>query len=167
MNKIPSSTATIRFQDCDPFGHLNNSSYIDYLFNAREDQLINEYDLDIFGMAKTMGRSWMSAQSEIIYLKPAFVMEKVHMETMLINYSKDWVQAEMVMYDLHKTHVKAVLWGKFLHVDMKQNKKTDHLPEHMVLFERLHIPITEEKIDQRGFALARALKESQMGQKVT
>jgi acyl-CoA thioester hydrolase len=31
LSKELESTAVIRFQDCDPFGHLNNARYIDYL----------------------------------------------------------------------------------------------------------------------------------------
>ena len=27
--RIPESTAIVRFPDCDPFNHLNNSKYID------------------------------------------------------------------------------------------------------------------------------------------
>lgn len=33
------STAKIRFIDCDPIGHLNNSKYLDYMLNAREDHV--------------------------------------------------------------------------------------------------------------------------------
>ena len=36
---ILSSTAIIRFQDCDPYSHLNNGRYLDYFMNAREDQV--------------------------------------------------------------------------------------------------------------------------------
>ena len=37
------STTKIRFQDCDPFRHLNNARYTDYFMNAREDQLAQFY----------------------------------------------------------------------------------------------------------------------------
>ncbi len=47
MNKTPHSLYTIRFTDCDPFGHLNNGRYIDYLLNAREDHLKTEYGVDL------------------------------------------------------------------------------------------------------------------------
>ncbi|HKP96885.1 MAG TPA: thioesterase family protein [Fibrobacteria bacterium] len=46
------SIVTVRFQDCDPFGHLNNARYIDYFTNAREDQLIRYYDFDIYKLGK-------------------------------------------------------------------------------------------------------------------
>ena len=48
MAKELESSALIRFQDCDPFQHLNNSRYIDYFMNAREDQLNQFYDFRIF-----------------------------------------------------------------------------------------------------------------------
>ncbi len=35
FNKEPETQIVIRFQDCDPFGHLNNARYIDYFVNAR------------------------------------------------------------------------------------------------------------------------------------
>ncbi len=42
-NKTPevlTSQAIIRFQDCDPYAHLNNGRYLDYFMNAREDQCV-------------------------------------------------------------------------------------------------------------------------------
>ncbi|WP_192348725.1 hypothetical protein [Algoriphagus sp. Y33] len=35
VEKIPESNSVIRFQDYDPFNHLNNARYIDYFINAR------------------------------------------------------------------------------------------------------------------------------------
>jgi len=52
MDKVLKSKVKIRFQDCDPFNHLNNSKYIDYFINAREEQILKHYDLDIFKLYK-------------------------------------------------------------------------------------------------------------------
>ena len=46
--KILESKTLIRFQHCDPFNHLNNSEYLNYMVNAREDQLIKHYGIDIY-----------------------------------------------------------------------------------------------------------------------
>ena len=46
--QILSSTAVIRFQDCDPYAHLNNGRYLDYFMNAREDQLLKMYGFNIY-----------------------------------------------------------------------------------------------------------------------
>ena len=42
LEKTIESKVKIRFPDCDPFNHLNNSKYIDYIINAREDHLLIE-----------------------------------------------------------------------------------------------------------------------------
>lgn len=38
QKKLLESKAKVRFHDCDPFNHLNNSRYIDYMVTARGDQ---------------------------------------------------------------------------------------------------------------------------------
>ena len=45
--KVLESNMKIRFQDCDPFNHLNNAAYLNYFMNAREDHLIENYGIDI------------------------------------------------------------------------------------------------------------------------
>lgn len=79
-SKIPSSSVIIRFPDCDPFGHLNNSRYIDYFINAREDHLRDNYGLDVYNAG---GVSWVTGIQHIAYLKPVFLMEKLMFESVL------------------------------------------------------------------------------------
>lgn len=43
MEKEFSSTVKIRFADCDPIGHLNNVKYLEYMLNAREDHVEQNY----------------------------------------------------------------------------------------------------------------------------
>ena len=50
MKELPNklqSAVKIRFQDCDPFNHLNNAAYLNYFVNAREDQISKHYGIDI------------------------------------------------------------------------------------------------------------------------
>lgn len=156
--KEPESQVLVRFQDCDPYGHLNNSKYLDYMLNVREDHLINTYDFNVFKMAKEEGRAWVVGHHEMTYVRPVFVMEKVIVQSRLIDYTEKYVQAEMVMYDLHKTHVKAVLWTKFFHFDIKTQRGKEHSEDHLKLFKNLLVPIGEEKIEKRGRALTEELK---------
>ena len=74
LEKILKSKAIIRFQDCDPFNHLNNAAYLNYFTNAREDQIKNYYDIDIYAMAKESGISWVVGSNQIAYINPAFLM---------------------------------------------------------------------------------------------
>ena len=66
----PKTQYTVRFNDCDPFNHLNNSSYLDYMLNAREDHLKEFYNLNLKDFyAKGIG--WVVVAHEIIYIRPA------------------------------------------------------------------------------------------------
>ena len=64
MKKLPNtlqSTVKIRFQDCDPFNHLNNAAYLNYFVNAREDQILEQYGIDIYKMTGARhGLHWAS-----------------------------------------------------------------------------------------------------------
>lgn len=157
LEKAPESSALVRFQDCDPLGHLNNSKYIDYMINAREDHLINIYDINIFKLAQTEGRTWVVGQHELSYVKPAFVMEKVILQTRLIHFAPKYVQAEMVMMNANKSQLKAVLWSKFFHYDVRTQKSIEHSAEHMSLFEQLVIPPNHTKVEERARHLAAEL----------
>lgn len=164
--KEPESQVLVRFQDCDPYGHLNNSKYLDYMLNVREDHLINTYDFDVFKMAKEEGRAWVVGHHEMTYVRPVFVMEKVIVQSRLINYTEKYVQAEMVMYDLPKTHVKAVLWTKFFHFDIKAQRGKEHSADHLTLFKNLLVPIGSEKIEERGRVLVEEVKAGLSREKV-
>src|SRR6478609_1468305 len=110
--KRPESRVLIRFQDCDPFNHLNNSKYIDYFINAREDQVAEHYNLDIFAMAKTKGIAWVVASNQIAYISPAFTMETVVIQSHLFAFSEKSLSVEMSMWDEKQTKLKSLFWVK-------------------------------------------------------
>lgn len=150
------SKAIVRFQDCDPFRHLNNGKYLDYFTNAREDQLLKFYGLNIYAWTQETGKAWVSAQNKIAYLKPAFLMEKVAIESQLIRYSEKGVEIECRMYNADKTHLKAFLWANFAYFDLKKNSVSSHEKILMDLFEKIHNPLSISNFDQRIEALKKA-----------
>ncbi|MEO8589666.1 MAG: acyl-CoA thioesterase [Flavobacteriales bacterium] len=155
FNPIPSSVLTIRFQDCDPFNHLNNGRYVDYFLNAREDHLLEHYDLDIYRIAQKTGLCWVVSTSQMAYLRPAVLMEKVLIETQLIAYGPKHVKVEMRMWDAAKTTLKSFCWMGFVHFDLKQNKVATHTPEYIALFERVHADVPETSFEERLGVLKR------------
>jgi YbgC/YbaW family acyl-CoA thioester hydrolase len=158
MEKILKSRHLIRFQDCDPFNHLNNARYLDYFINAREDQVYEQYGLSVFENAKTTGKSWMVASNQIIYLKPANLMEKVTIESRLIQYSNKTLLVEMKMWDKTETELKAVLWIKFIHVDIRTNSVATHADDHMKLFESVVVPIQMISFEERCGVIQQEIK---------
>lgn len=125
MNKSPHSLYTIRFTDCDLFGHLNNGRYIDYLLNAREDHLKNEYGLDLTEFYK-QGVSWLVAGHEISYIRPAAYNEQVCIQSALLKAEPNSLLVEMQMMDEHQTHLKSLMWTRFIHVNVKTGRRENH-----------------------------------------
>ncbi len=149
LQKTLSSKATIRFQDCDPFNHLNNASYINYFMNHREDQLIQGYDVDIYKMAKEEGKSWVVNSNQIAYLRPALLMETVHIESQLIGFDSSNLKVEMRMYNSDKTHLKSIIWCGFTHFNLLKQQREMHNDQYMSLFESIHNPLSELNFENR------------------
>lgn len=140
LPKLLESKTKIRFQDCDPFNHLNNGSYINYFINHREDELINKYNIDMHEMAIKTGKSWVSSSNQIAYLKPALTMEKVLIQSQLISFNETELKVEMRMYNEDKTQLKAIIWSGFVHFNLIKQKRETHSEDLMNLFETIHSP---------------------------
>lgn len=132
----PHSIDKIRFTDCDPFGHLNNSRYVDYIMNARENHLLDFYELNLDDYYKK-GIAWVVTGHEIAYLRPARFNELVYIQTSLIAATNNLLQVEGIMFDEFKKSIKAVLWTKFACIDLKTGKKQNHDTELMEFAERV------------------------------
>ena len=147
LKKILESSTKIRFQHCDPFNHLNNGSYIDYFMNHREDELIKNYDLDIYKIAKTTGKSWVSSSNQIVYLRPALLMETVVIQSQLIGFTNTELFVEMRMYNKDKSQLKAVIWASFVHFNLLEQKRESHSEELMHLFQNVQSPLEDKTFE--------------------
>jgi YbgC/YbaW family acyl-CoA thioester hydrolase len=125
MNLNPSSTYKIRFNDCDLFGHLNNSRYLDYFINAREDHLKDYYDLDLSDYYKK-GLGWVVGSHEIAYLKPARYNENVTIQSTLLAVTPDYLHVETLMISEKPIQLKALMRTKLIPVDIITGKKEQH-----------------------------------------
>lgn len=145
---ILSSQSIIRFQDCDPYAHLNNGRYLDYFMNAREDQVWKAYDFNIYAYSRDTGLGWVVTQNQIAYVRPAVLMEEVTMESQLTVVKPKFLQVEMRMYDVHRK-LKSLLWAQFIHVDIRAGRSVAHSEELQALFEKICIPIQESDFNDR------------------
>ena len=140
---VPESIALIRFPDCDPFNHLNNSRYIDYFINAREDHLWQHYEMNIYAYGRQHGKSWVVGQNQVAYLKPAMLMEQVVITSTILELTDTDITVEMQMLNKDKTQLKAVLWSKFVHFNLQTQKRETHSDELMEYFKPLVNPLPE------------------------
>lgn len=130
MNKNPDSTYKIRFNDCDMFGHLNNSRYLDYLINAREDHLKDYYSFDFTEYYKN-DLAWVIGSHEIVYLRPALYNEIVTIQSTLLSVDNELLHIETIMMNEKKNHLKAIMRSKLIPINIKTGRKVQHNPEFM------------------------------------
>jgi YbgC/YbaW family acyl-CoA thioester hydrolase len=136
MEKNPRSYYTIRFSDCDPFGHLNNARYIDYLLNAREDHLREHYDMDLKEL-HAKGMSWVVGSHEILYRRPAVYNEKVCISSSVINVTMESILVEMAMTDESGGQLKSICWTHFIPVNSKTGRRENHSSEFLAFAEAI------------------------------
>jgi len=149
-DRHPSSKALIRFQDCDPFGHLNNARYLDYFINAREDHLRESYGIDIYKISRERGFGWVVVQNQIAYFKPALLMEQVEISSTVIHYDRYSILVELKMENTSKQELKSVLWTKFVSVDLKSAKRVEIPGDLFARLDEMYV----DKVDvQSGFEL--------------
>lgn len=153
LSKVWESKALIRFPDCDPFNHLNNARYIDYFINAREDHIMANLKINIYHYAAQEGKGWVVSKNQIAYLKPAFLMETVIIDSTLLHADDKEVFVEMKMWSEKKDKLKAVLWSNFVHINMKTVKPESHSKELMDMFKPVENPLPEavsfdERVEQ-------------------
>ncbi|MBK8700592.1 MAG: acyl-CoA thioesterase [Saprospiraceae bacterium] len=132
---ILTSKAIIRFQHCDPFGHLNNSIYIDYLLNAREDQLKLHYGVDLYAYAVETGKAWVVASHLIRYLRPVKTMQEVTIESQVRNFDVKSLDVWFEMKDEHRIY--CTMDTNFVHIDLSSGQPTNHSEEWMERFSTI------------------------------
>jgi acyl-CoA thioester hydrolase len=145
------STAVIRFQDCDPYGHLNNARYIDYFMNARQDQVAQAYDFHIFDYGRQTNQGWVVSKTQIAYLAPAMLMENVRIRTRLVHLGESGIVVEGVMLSADGSRVKAVSWVEFTFVSLVTGRPAQHSADLMALFGSVLVAnvFSEDGFNQR------------------
>lgn len=134
------SRVIIRFQDCDPLQHLNNSKYFDYFFNAREDQASKLYGFSFEAMFRELRTSWVVYQHQIAYIRPAGISEWVRIITRVIHHDEDTMVTEYVMTNDARTELKTLLWVTSKHVSVTTGRRTPHPPALMEYLNAIQLP---------------------------
>jgi len=147
--KVPESKLYVRFQDCDPLGHLNNVRFLDYFLNAREEQTHKYYNLNLMELARQHQANWLVTNHQIAYLRPANLGATIFIQTKLIHFDNTTLVIEGIMLNKDKTKLKSLLWTTMRYVSMNTGKPTDHPDDIMNMLERLDDD--EMMYDPEGF----------------
>ncbi len=149
--KETEASAVIRFQDCDPLGHLNNAKYFDYFFNAREDQISKIYGYSPGDIFKKFGCSWVVYNHNISYIRSVVYGEWVKIMSRVVFYDHNTVIVEYYMTDTDKKQLKSLMWTTIKYVDVQTGKTTSHQPEvtQFLEFMRLKDFYYDDKLTMR------------------
>lgn len=129
---------------CDPFNHLGNTRYLDYFINAREDHVLHNYGFDIYDHAAKTGESWVVAQNQIVYFTPARAMEKVLIQSSVLEWNNSDVLVEMQMWNEVCSKMKALLWTRYVHVNLRAQQRTPHSEYVNQLFKQWENPLARK-----------------------
>ncbi len=116
------SEAWIDFQDCDPFGHLNNARYLNYFMRARTEQLKTNYGFDLYAHTVETGNGWVVAQTHLAYLIPAKFNETVTIKTRLLHYDSFRLVLEAYMISQDRKRIHALGWIEFIYVNTAKGR---------------------------------------------
>ena len=147
--KVPESTLFVRFQDCDPLGHLNNVRYFDYFLNTREEHTRYYYALNLMELSKKYRANWVVTNHQIAYVRPADLGENIIIQTQLIHFDKNSIVVEASMYNEARTHLKSLLWSTMRYVSVETARSTEHPDE--VLEMLAAVQVTEVEHRPEGF----------------
>ncbi|MGV3587996.1 MAG: acyl-CoA thioesterase [Adhaeribacter sp.] len=135
--KVPESKLFVRFQDCDPLGHLNNVRYIEYFLNAREEHTYKYYNMSLMELARQHQANWVVSNHQIAYLKPANLGAVIYIQTRIIHFDNTTIVIEGMMFNKDKTKLKSLLWTTMRYVSLATGKPTDHPDDIMNMLELL------------------------------
>ena len=110
-------------------------------------------NFNIYHFAAQNGLGWVVSKNQIVYLKPAFLMETVVIDSTVLRLGERDLQVEMKMWNERKDKLKSVLWSNFVHIDMKTQKTAIHSQELMDTFKPLENPLPsmvsfDERVEQ-------------------
>lgn len=150
----------VRFQDCDPFGHLNNATYLEYFLNAREDHLLKHFDFDLHAWIRDEQCAWVVHEHRIRYLRPALANEIVQISSSILSIGGSKNLVEFAMWDEEGQTLKALDWAEFYYIDLRTQRPTRY-PERIL--EHFNPFVLEEyaNFDQRTRELQKLAAEDQ------
>lgn len=160
MEKEISTTAKIRFSDCDPIGHLNNVKYLEYMLNAREDHVEDFYGFTYEEYLKKTGCTWIAIQNEIAYLKEVRANSKVQISSKTIDIQDRISKVEILMKSPDGKTIYAVLWITVIYFNMKTRQSEIQPEETKNLFRKFLVTLDQKDFQSRASFLRKQNKSS-------
>jgi acyl-CoA thioester hydrolase len=129
--------------------HLYSGNYFRYFLDAREDQVLEAYDLDFQKLAREEGIAWVVAQNRISFMREARVNEHVKISSCVIWFNERFMEAEFIMWSRDLKEIKAFQWSRFALIDIMHRETVDATKRFGELFDKAFVKIKENNYDDR------------------
>jgi len=130
----PSSETRIRMRDCDAFGHVHNTRYLDYVMDAREDHLRTFYGFEFGPYAAKTNASWVVSSSHQRFYRPLHAGAMARILTRLIAVDDRKLTFEGRIYSA-RGELAYLAWVTVRHIDLTRGTGIDH-PAEFLYFAR-------------------------------
>ena len=98
-------------------------------------------DFNIYQFAAQSGLGWVVSKNQIVYLKPAFLVETVVIDSTLLQLYETGLLIEMKMWNEQKDKLKSIMWTNLVHINIKTQKTEIHSQELLDKFRPFENPI--------------------------
>lgn len=149
MEREVSTTVKVRFNDCDPLGHLNNVKYLDYMFNAREDHVETFYGFTYEEYTKKTGCTWIAVQNEIAYLREVRYNTQVLISSKTIDVGERTTKVEILMKSVDEKTIHAVLWVTVIYFNVKTRRSETHPQDIIETFGKFYVDLDQKDFQSR------------------
>ncbi len=75
--------------------------------------------------------------------------EKVEITSKIIQFAPRAMSVEFQMLNVETGQLKAFMWSKFVHIDMRTGKSIEHNPYFMEMFSKLIVSLEDEHFEAR------------------
>jgi len=96
-------------------------------------------------------QSWVVGMNQIAYFAPVQLMERVVIQTRILEWNKTDMLMEFLMWNNDKSRLKSMFWSRMVYYDLKTQKRVEHstylnelfgpyeepLPTNMIFEERV------------------------------
>ncbi len=160
MEKEISTKVKVRFNDCDPIGHLNSVKYLEYMLNAREDHVEQFFGFTYEEYTRRTGCIWIATQMEIAFLQEVRYNTVVQISSKTIEVSDRISKLEILMKSEDGETIHAVLWMTIIYFNMK-TRRSEYQPEDTKeLFKKHLVELDQHDFSSRVAFLRRSNKKS-------
>jgi acyl-CoA thioesterase FadM len=133
LEREPRSSTIVAFKDCDAFGLLYSTRYIDYILDARFEHLLTFYNFDFYRELQRTNEAQVIHGHRITYIEPARVHERITIRTRVLGFTSNQTHLEGMMLNEDMTRLKALQWTRLSYVGLPRATPMSH-PESFVSF---------------------------------